>query len=116
MPSGLSRLPMVTKTMPRNPCRLVLEEPRPAVRTEVAVESVAGVGDIVERSRLAADQGEIILGNCEPGDHRAAAGLAAVQAIAIGDEGRIGIELEFDCAACALRRILLRHMYLLDIT
>jgi len=27
-----------------------------------------------------------------------------------GDKGGIGIELEFDCAACALSRVLLCHM------
>src|SRR5215475_12572248 len=36
--------------------------------------------------------------------------LLAVKAVTDGDEGGIGIELEFDCTACALRRVLLCHM------
>ena len=40
----------------------------------------------------------------------AAGRLLAVKAVTDGDEGGIGIELEFDCAACALRRVLLCHV------
>src|SRR5262245_33961433 len=39
----------------------------------------------------------------------AACRLLAVQAVADGDEGGIGIELELDRAACTLGRILLCH-------
>src|SRR5262245_2833581 len=64
----------------------------------------------MKRLRLAADQRKIILGYAEERGRFAAGRLLAVKAVTDGDEGRIGIELEFDCATCALSRVLLCHM------
>src|SRR5262249_61064858 len=60
--------------------------------------------------RLAADQRKIILGHAEERGRFTAGRLLAVKAVTDGDEGGIGIELEFDCTACALSRVLLCHM------
>jgi putative intracellular protease/amidase len=64
----------------------------------------------VKRLRLAADQRKIILGHAEERGRFTAGRLLAVKAVTDGDERGIGIELEFDCAACALSRVLLCHM------
>jgi len=61
----------------------------------------------VKRLRLAADQRKVILGHAEERGRFTAGRLLAVEAVTDGDEGGIGIELEFDRAACALSRALL---------
>ena len=64
----------------------------------------------MKRLRLAADQRKVILGHAEERGRFTAGRLLAVKAVSDGDKGGIGIELEFDCAACALSRVLLCHM------
>src|SRR5215475_13876844 len=64
----------------------------------------------MKRLRLAADQRKIILGHAEERGRFTAGRLLAVKAVTDGDERRVSIELEFDCAACAPSRVLLRHM------
>ena len=63
----------------------------------------------MKRFRLAAGQREIILRDAEKSGRLAACRLLAVEAVADGDEGGIGVELELDRAACTLGRILLCH-------
>src|SRR6516164_9063867 len=63
----------------------------------------------MKRLRLAADQRKVILGHAEERGRFTARRLLAIQAVTDGDKGGIGIELEFDCAACALSRVLLCH-------
>jgi hypothetical protein len=63
----------------------------------------------VKRLWLAANQREIVLGHPEEGGRFTAGRLLAVEAVTDSDEGGIGIELEFDRAACALSGVLLRH-------
>src|SRR5262245_45471983 len=57
-----------------------------AVRTEVAIEPLAGFSDIVERLRLAAKQCEIIFWHAKENRSRAAGGLFAVVAMAFRDK------------------------------
>ena len=64
----------------------------------------------MKRLRLAADQRKVLLGHAEERGRFTAGRLLAVKAVSDGDKGGIGIELEFDCAACALSRVLLCHM------
>src|SRR5215510_13375229 len=89
---------------------MVSKESSPTIRAEVPIETMAGVGRIVERFRVSLGQREVFLGDTKPGSHRAAGGSLAVLAIAVGNEGRIGIELEFDRAAGALGSVFLRHL------
>lgn len=63
-----------------------------------------------EMLRLAADQRKIILGHAEETGRFIARRLLPVKAVTDGDEGGIGIKLEFDCVACALSRVLLCHV------
>src|SRR5215469_5831150 len=64
----------------------------------------------MKRLRLAADQRKVILGHAEERGRFTAGRLFAVKAVTDGDKSGIGIELEFDCTACALSRVLLCHM------
>src|SRR5215510_15582433 len=89
---------------------MVGKESSPTIRAEVPIETMAGVGRIVERFRVSLGQREVVLGDTKPGSHRAAGGSLAVLAIAVGNEGRIGIELEFDRAAGALGSVFLWHL------
>ena len=84
------------------------EQSGAAIGTEVAVELLAGFRDIAMRFRGTADQGEIILRHGEECGHLAARRSLAVQAMAIGDEVRGGVEFEFHGAAGALTRVSLR--------
>jgi hypothetical protein len=52
----------------------------------------------------------VILGHAEERGRFTAGRLLPVKAMTDSYEGGIGIELEFDCAACALRRVLLCHV------
>ena len=52
----------------------------------------------------------VILGHADERGRFTAGRPLAVKAVTDSDEGGIGIELEFDCAACALSRVLLCHM------
>ena len=85
------------------------EQSGAAIRAEVAVQSLAGLRDIVMCFRLAADHGEIILRYAEERGHLAARRPLAVQAMAVGDEVRVGVEPEFYRAASTLSRVFLRH-------
>src|SRR5215470_14448473 len=60
------------------------EQPGAAVRAEVAVERLAGFGEIAMRLRRAAGQGEIILRYGEECCHLATRGSLAVPAMAVG--------------------------------
>src|SRR5262249_12532241 len=94
---------------PRKALKIAGEHPRAAIGAEISIQPLARLRDVVKCLRLAADQCEIILRNAEECGRLAACRLLAVQAVADGDEGRIGIELELDRAACALSRIFLCH-------
>jgi len=85
------------------------EQSGAAIGAEVAVQSLAGLRDIVMRFRLAADHGEIILRHAEECGHLAARRSLAVQAVAIGDEVRVGVELELHRTTSTLSRVFLSH-------
>src|SRR5499427_8359735 len=85
------------------------EHPGAALRAEVPVQAFARLGDVVKRLRLAADQCKVILGHAEERGRFTAGRLLAVKTVTDGDKGGISIKLEFDCAACALSRVLLCH-------
>jgi hypothetical protein len=87
-----------------------MESRRPASGAEVSIEALARLRDVVKRFRLAADQRKIILGHTEERGRFSAGRLLAVKAVTDGDEGGIGIKLEFDCAASALSCVLLCHL------
>jgi hypothetical protein len=55
--------------------------------------------------RRDADQRKVILGHAEERGSFGAGRLLVVKAVTDGDEGGIGIDLEFDCAACALSQL-----------
>src|SRR5262245_23605321 len=90
--------------------QIAAEQASAAVRTEVAIEPLAGLGDIVERLRLAAEEREIICRHTKEGCRRAARSLLAVVAMTGRDKCRIGVELELHCTTGALRRVLLAHL------
>ena len=52
----------------------------------------------------------VILGHAQERNRFTTGRLLAVKAVTDGNEGGIGIELEFDCAACAPSRVLPCHM------
>src|SRR5262245_13051859 len=81
-----------------------------AVRTEVAIEALAGFSDIVERLRLAAEEREIIFRHTKERRRRATGGPFAVVAMAGRDKSRIRIELELHCPTSALCRVFLAHV------
>ena len=85
------------------------EQSRAAIRPEVAIKSFTGLGDKMMRFRLAADQGEIILRHGEECGHLAPRRSLAVQAMAVGDEVRVAVELELHRAASTLSRVFLGH-------
>src|SRR5262245_48335466 len=67
---------------------------RAAVRTKVAIKPLAGLRDIVERLRLAAEEREIVFWQPKESPRRATGSLFAVFAMAGRDKSRICIELE----------------------
>src|SRR5262249_25019312 len=81
-----------------------------AIRTEVAIEPLAGFSDIVERLRFAADEREVILWHTKESRRRATGGLFAIVAMASRDKSRICIELELYCSTGALCRVFLAHV------
>src|SRR5262249_32277300 len=90
--------------------QVVGKYPGAAIGAEVPIQPIARIRDVVKRFRLATDKREIILRHTEVRGRFAAGRPLAVKAVTDGDEGGIGIELEFDCAACALSRVLLCHV------
>src|SRR5262247_2501890 len=94
---------------PRKALQVAAEDPGSAIWAEVPIQPFARLRDIMKCLWLAADECEIILRDAEKSGRLAACRLLAVQAVADGDEGGIGIELELDRAACTLGRILLCH-------
>src|SRR5215470_16417898 len=94
---------------PRKALQVTCEDPRAAIRAEVPIQPLARLRDVMKCLWLAADECEIILRDAEKSGRLAACRLLAVEAVADGDEGGIGVELELDRAACTLGRILLCH-------
>src|SRR5215510_11187135 len=90
--------------------QIVGKQASAAVRTEVAIEALAGFSDIVERLRLAAEEREIIFRHAKESRRRATGGLFAVVAMTGGDKSRICIELELHCTTGALCRVLHAHV------
>src|SRR5215467_15135003 len=110
----LDRLRLIQATerdedRPRKALQVTCEDPRAAIRAEIPIQPLARLRDVMKCLWLAADECEIILRDAEKSSRLAACRLLAVQAVADGDEGRIGIELELDRAAGALSRIFLCH-------
>src|SRR5262249_20283962 len=103
--------PELNKNQTRETLELARVYARSAVRTKIPLEPFAGIGNVGKRLRRAADQRKITLGDAEESRHFAAGGSLAVQAMTISDELGILVELEFDHATSALRRILLRHTH-----
>ena len=102
MPSGLSRLPIVTKIIPGKLSRLLVKTLAPQFGQKFRSSPLPELGNVVKRFRLAADQREIILGHAEERSRFAAGRLFAVQAMTDGNEGGIGIKFKLDGAAGAL--------------
>src|SRR5215813_11003918 len=105
--------PELNKNQTRETLELARVYARSAVRTKIPLELFAGIGDVGKRLRRAAGQRKITLGNAEESRHFAAGGSLAVQAMTIGDELGILVELEFDRATGALCRVFLGHTHLL---
>src|SRR5262249_1148310 len=85
------------------------EYPGAATGTEVSIQALARLGDIMKCFWLAADQRKIILGHAEERGRFTARRLLAVKAVTDGDEGGIGIELERYGAARTPAGIFLCH-------
>src|SRR5262249_22636389 len=90
--------------------QVAAEHPGAALWAEVSVQALARLGNVVKCLRLATDHRKVILRHAKERGRFTAGRLLAVKAVTDGDEGGIGVELEFDCAACALSRVLLCHM------
>ena len=83
----------------RETFEVVREKPCAAFRAEVSVEPSSGQGNVLSSFRATARQGEVALGNSEPRRRLATGGFLAVQAMADGNESRVGIEFEPDRCA-----------------
>src|SRR5215471_14108435 len=92
MPFGLSRVPIVTKTMPGKLSRLLVNILAPQIGAKVSVEPLARLGNVVKRLRFAADQREVTCRHAKEGGRLSTGRLLAVQAVTDGDEGGISIE------------------------
>src|SRR5215468_8717184 len=106
---GVIEAPQRDEDGAREALQVAREQPRAAPWAEVAIESPAGLGDIVMALRSAADEAEVILRHGEERRHFTARGSLAIQAVTARDEFGVFVELEPHCAAGTLRRVLLGH-------
>ena len=80
---GSIEAPQLDKHEARKTLQVVGEKARPACRTDIPVETFAGIGNIMKRRWVAADEREVFLRHTEERRHFAARCFLAVEAMKI---------------------------------